>query len=129
MYTPKRVLHGTASAVSHLQSSLAGIMPENLGADILCWLDDFLAQASTVDRLLNSLRSFFGLFAEYNIKLHLAKSTLFTTEVCCCERLISFEGLRYDPRRLGGLLSMVLPTTGAHLQQFICALQWVKLEI
>lgn len=43
--------------------------------------------------------------------------------------MISAEGIRFDPRRFDGLLNMELPTTGTHLQQFVCALQWIRLAI
>eukprot|EP00171_Calliarthron_tuberculosum_P022172 IDg22172t1 len=33
------------------------------------------------------------------------------------------------PRRLEGLLQMQPPTTGSHLQQFVCALQWMRSAI
>ena len=126
IFTPTRVLHGTTNAVAHLQSSIAGIIPDDLKPNILCWLDDILLHAPTVDKLLESIQSFFGMCAEYNLKLHPAKCTLFAKEIRWCGRLLSAEGIRYDPRRLEGLLTMKPPTNGANLQQFICALQWVK---
>ena len=39
---------------------------------------------------------------------------------------MSAQGIRYDPRRLEGLLSLEPPSSGSNLQQFVCALQWVK---
>lgn len=51
---------------------------------------------------------------------------LFSTSVRSCGRFIFAEGTRYDPRSLDGLLNMEPPSTGAHLQQFLCALQWVR---
>ena len=126
IFTPTRVMHGTTNAVTHLQSSLDAIIPDDLRDNILCWLDDILLHAATVEKLLESVQSFFNLCAEYNIKLHPAKCILFTEEIRWCGRLISAEGVRYDPRRLDGLLTMEPPTTGGHLQQFLCALQWLK---
>lgn len=126
IYTPTRVIHGTTNAVTHLQSSMMNIIPENLRPFLLIWLDDILIHAPTVENLMQSIQSFFGLCAEYNIKLHPAKCTVFAKEIRWCGRLISADGIRYDPRRLEGLLNMEPPTTGAHLQQFVCALQWVK---
>ena len=41
----------------------------------------------------------------------------------------SSTGVRFDPRRIDGIQRMQLPTNGAHLQQFVCALQWVKTAI
>ena len=129
IFTPTNVLHGTTNAVSHLQSSLTGIILNDLMDSILISLDDILLHAPTVEKLLQSVRSFFALCAKYNIKLHPAKCILFTKEVRWCGRLISAKGIRYDPRGLDGLLSMEPPTTGAHLQQFVCARQWVKQAI
>ena len=39
---------------------------------------------------------------------------------------MSADGIKYDPRRMTAFPAMEPPTTGAHLQQFLCALQWVK---
>lgn len=41
--------------------------------NVLCWLDDVLIHAPTVDGLLQSLESFFKLCVEYKLKLHPAK--------------------------------------------------------
>ena len=51
---------------------------------------------------------------------------MYSTSIRWRGRSISAGGVRYDPRRLEGLLKMEPPTTGAHLQQFLCALQWVR---
>lgn len=63
---------------------------------------------------------------EHNIKLHLAKCVIFAKTIRWCGRLVAKDGVRFDPRRLNELLWMEPPITGANLQQFICALQWVK---
>lgn len=63
------------------------------------------------------------------MKLHPAKCALYTTEVPWCGRIMTSDGVRFDPRRHKALLYMEPPTTGAHLQQFICALQWDKQAI
>lgn len=112
--------------MTHLQSSLAEIIPPELAAYLLYWLDDLLLHHSTVDCLLKAIRELLALCSERNIKLHPGKSILFASTVRWCDRLVSADGIRYDPRRLEGLLNMEPPTTGAHLQQFICALQWVR---
>jgi len=126
VFTPTRVLHGTTNAVTHLQASLASVIPASLRPNILCWLDDILIHAPTVEKLFEFISMFFKLCVDYNIKLHPAKCILYTTEICWCGRLISANGIRYDPRRLDGLLTMAPPATGANLQQFLCALQWLK---
>ena len=126
IYSPTRVLHGTTNAVTHLQSSLAAVLPPELRRQLLCWLDDALIHDATISGLLKSIRRFFALCVKYNLKLHPAKCQLFSKSIRWCGRLISPAGVRYDPAHLNGLLSMQLPTTGEHLQQFLCALQWVR---
>ena len=120
------MLHGTTNAVAHLQSSITAIISDDIKANILSWLDDVLIHAPTVDGLLESIRSFFEVCKDYNLKLHPSKCTVFATEIRWCGRLVSAQGIRYDPRRLEGLLSMEPPSSGSNLQQFVCALQWVK---
>lgn len=126
VYSPTRVLHGTTNAVTHLQSALSEILPTSLSSHFLHWLDDILLHDRTVPGLIKSIRNLFGLCVQYNIKLHPAKSIMFAKSIRWCGRVISADGIRYDPRRLDGLLNIESPKTGAHLQQFICALQWIK---
>ena len=73
-----------------------------------------------------AVQDLFDLCAERNMKLHPGKCCLFATHVRWCGRLVSAHGIRYDPKWLEGILNIEPPTTGAHLQQFLCALQWVN---
>ncbi len=118
VYTPTRVLHGTANAVAHLQSSLAELLTPKLYSHILAWLDDLLIHAVTVEELIAAVELFLQLCKKYNIKLHALKCILYTISAKWCGRVISAEGVKFDPRRLDGLLNMEPPTTGSHLQQF-----------
>lgn len=104
----------------------ASIIPDDLKNNMLCWLDDILLFAPSVEELLQSVRSFFCLCAANKLNLHPKKFILFATEICWCGRPISSKGLRYDPRGLPGLLSMEPPTTGANIQKFVYALKWVR---
>ena len=76
--------------------------------------------------LLAAVQKLLQVCTEWNIKLHPGKCVLFATQLRWCGRLLSSEGIRYDPKRLSGLLRMEPLTSGAHLQQFLCAIQWVK---
>lgn len=129
VYTPTRVLHGTTNAVAHLQSSLAEIIPPVLWKSLLSWLDDILLHHETFSGLLQAISDFFDTCASHRLRLHPGKCVLFSHSIRWCGRQISADGVRYNPRRLDGLLNMAPPVTGANLQQFICALQWVKSAI
>lgn len=59
--SPTRVLHGTANAVTHLQSSLTNSIPKALSAKILNWLDDILLKSETLPEHLEKVPRPFGL--------------------------------------------------------------------
>lgn len=129
IYTPRRVLHGTTNAVTYLQSSLATIIPESLRANVMFWLDDILLHSATVEGLVAAIQELIGIFAQHNIHLHPDKCLLYEEEMRWCGRHITRKGIRFDPRRSAALREMEEPKTGADLQQFVCALQWMKSAI
>ncbi|ETI57024.1 hypothetical protein F443_00604 [Phytophthora nicotianae P1569] len=51
------------------------------------------------------------------------------TEVLRCGRVVSAVGVRHDPARITALRQMPSPSTGQELQQFICALNWMRLSL
>jgi hypothetical protein len=46
-----------------------------------------------------------------------------------CGRLISAAGIAHDPARLSVLAEMATPTTAADLQQFLCAMNWLRTSL
>ncbi len=104
-------------------------MSEHLANSILLWLDDTLARVRTVKDLLDVLEDCFLLCAKYRLRLRPKKCDLHSLVVRWCGRLISKDGVKFDQRRLQGLLEMEERTYGAHLQQVLCALQCVKTAI
>ena len=129
IFSPTRVLHGTTNATTHLQSVLAEIFPKELRKALLYWLDDILLHSNTTDELLEGIQRLFAVCREHSIRLHPKKCILFSRSIRWCGRIVSEAGVKYDPRQLDGLLRMAPPTNGSHLQQFLCALQWVKMSI
>lgn len=129
VYTPTRVLHGTTNAVTYLQSTIATLVPAELISQVLFWLDDILIHHATLYGLLSAISKQLTLFKTINIKLHPEKCCFFSTSIRWCGRLLSRDGIRFDPRRIDGIQKIELPKTGCQLQQFVCALQWVKTAI
>lgn len=72
------------------------------------------------------IRLFFDFCLQRNLKLNPSKCVLFATSVRWCGRVISADGVRFDPRRIDGIRNMTLPSTGADLQQFVFAMQWMR---
>ena len=46
-----------------------------------------------------------------------------------CGRIISGSGVRHDPSRLSALQALPSPVNGADLQQFVCAVGWMRMSI
>lgn len=129
VFTPTRVLHGTTNAVAHLQSTLSAEIPIDLRKNLLQWLDDILLHCPTILSLLDAIETFLKLCVRLNLRLHPAKCLLFANSVRWCGRLIDEHGWRFDPKNMESLRDMSPPTTGAHLQQFVCALNWIRTSI
>ena len=97
-----------------------------MGDNVLIGLDDILTHPFVIEDHLKHVETVFHLCAKHRLKLHTQKCELFTKKVRWLSRIISENNVKFDPSRLNELLSMQEPTHGGHLQQFICALQWVR---
>ena len=53
----------------------------------------------------------------------------FVKEAKWCGRVISGTGVRHDSARLLALQHLPTPVTGADLQQYVRALNWVRMSI
>lgn len=129
VFTPTRVPHGTTNAVLHLQSFLSTNVPAAVKKHMLLWVDDCLFHAPSISELLSCLQSFLQFCSDFNLRLHPKKCVLYTTSVKWCGRIICANGIRHDPSNLQGLLELDRPTTGGQLQQFLCAMQWLRSSI
>jgi hypothetical protein len=58
--------------------------------------------------------------------LHAAKCDLYGTEIRYCGRIITAEGVRYDPRSMSTLQQMGTPQNGGDLVQYVAALNWMR---
>ncbi len=54
------------------------------------------------------------------------KCHLFLREAKWCGRLISANGISAQPEKIEALVAMQIPKTAADLQQFLCAMNWLR---
>lgn len=85
-----------------------------------------MTHSKTVKYLLNRIRKFFSACLEYIFKLHPSKCIILAQSIQFYGRRISREGVKFDPRIIDVIQDIQLPVTAAHLQQFLCAMQWIK---
>jgi hypothetical protein len=96
-----------------------------MGNGVEAWLDDALGAAETEGGLLTLLAGILSRCRQYNLKSNPQKCDFYTTEVVWCGK-ISAAGVTHDPVRLQGLQDLSTPVTGRDLQQWVCALNWMR---
>ncbi|KAG6574672.1 DNA/RNA polymerase [Phytophthora cinnamomi] len=129
MYTPTRVPMGAIDAVAYCQGVVEEIFGDLLGNGILAWLDDILGYAESEDELLQLLDQVLARCEAYGLKLHAKKCDFFEVEVKWCGKMVSAAGVRHCPDRVQGLVEMQPPQTAGDLQQFLCAVNWMRQSI
>ena len=90
------------------------------------WIDDFLLYAKSEKDLLDDIEAFLDVCSEVGFKLQPEKSHFFMKEAKYCGRIISADGVTYDPRHFDSLLAMNRPTMADELVQFVCAANWMR---
>ena len=65
----------------------------------------------------------------YRLKLHPDKCKLFTTEVKFCGKIFTPKGIFQDPKKIKTLTNMPLPKNAGELQQYLCAMNWMRSSI
>jgi RNase H-like domain found in reverse transcriptase len=63
------------------------------------------------------------------LKLHASKCVLFETTVRYCGRLITKDGVRFDPKNMEALRTVQEPHNGADLVQYVAAVKWMRSAI
>lgn len=129
VYTPTRVIQGSTDAVMYFQSTMERCFESLLFKELIIWLDDFLVHAPDVDAYLTALEAVFKLCDRYRLKLNPRKCSLFAREVKFCGKIFSAAGVKHDPKRISSLTAMPPPTNAAELQQYLCALNWMRSHI
>lgn len=92
----------------------------------LQWIDDFLHHAASEEELLQSIGKFFSGCKEHGLNINPNKCRLFLKKDRFCGRIISMEGVQYDPRNFEALVNMKKPHTAADLQQLMTTANWMR---
>jgi hypothetical protein len=79
--------------------------------------------------LVATLNFFFKNCREHGLKLHASKCVLFASTVRYCGRLITKDGVRFDPKNMEALQTMQEPENGADLVQYVAAVNWMRSAI
>jgi hypothetical protein len=127
-YTPTRMLQGSQDASNYFHGAVSPLFDE-LHLWLKSFLDDYLLHCRTEAELLRTLRQFLCICRRYRLKISPLKTEGFLRRATFCGRLISEDGVQFDPKGLQTLKDMQTPETGADLYQFISAMNWMRKSI
>ena len=128
VYSSTRVLQGGTDAGNHFQAVTADTFAERV-QKLLQWIDDFVLYAKTEVELLDNILEFLKVCNEFNFKVHDFKTNMFLRSAKYCGRILSSDGIQFDPRHFDTLITMNTPTYGNELQQLLCATNWMRTSI
>ncbi|KAE8967332.1 hypothetical protein PR001_g28136, partial [Phytophthora rubi] len=94
--------------------------------NVLPWVDDLLMYADTIDEFLSVLDRVYSTLADNGLYLGLDKICLYTQNAKWCGRVITPDGVAYDPEKIQTLIDMAETDNAAALQQFLCAAGWMR---
>ncbi|OWZ11616.1 Retroelement [Phytophthora megakarya] len=126
IFTPRRVPQGSSDAAIFFQQTMERCFASLLYEHLLIWIDDLLLYAANIDTYPVKFGELFSLLNQFGLKLSVKKSSLYQTQVKWCGRIIDGQGIRHDPQRIDSLRAMPYPRTAAELQQFVCAINWMR---
>eukprot|EP00644_Phytophthora_capsici_P014120 jgi/Phyca11/99271/e_gw1.3.1308.1 len=129
VFTPRSVSQGCSDAAIFFQKTMESCFASLLYDHLLIWIDDLLLYAKDIDGYLDKLEEMLSLMDHFGLKLSAKKTSLYQTEVKWCGRIISGEGVRHDPNRIDSLRTLPYPRTAGELQQFVCAVNWMRQSI
>lgn len=88
----------------YLQLTVPGNFPESLRPFVLLWLDDILVHAINTKAHLAAVVKLFYFCKGLKLKLRPSKCVIFARMVRWYGRILSSDGIRFDPRRIEGLV-------------------------
>jgi hypothetical protein len=81
-------------------------MINDIKSNKIVWLNDCLLYTKTKAHLLATLNLFFKQCQKHGFKLHARKFVLLATMVRYCGRVITKDGVRFDPKNMEALQTM-----------------------
>jgi hypothetical protein len=128
-YTHRRVYCMKRGTLTQPSPSVLVVIVEGIRSNIKVWLDYCLLHPKTEDDLLATLNFFFNKCQKYGLNLQASNFVLFATIVRHCGRLVTKDGVCFDPKNMEALHTMCEPQNGADLVQYVAAVNWMRSAI
>nr|CCA25477.1 PREDICTED: similar to OSJNBa0011F23.1 putative [Albugo laibachii Nc14] len=96
---------------------------------LLVWLDDLLGYGDSDEGLLALLTRILIICKAKHLELYPKKCEFWKKEALWCGRIVSRKKFRQVPERVCALAQLPSPSAGDELQQFVCAVNWMRNSI
>lgn len=123
-----RILQGGTDSANYFQA-VTQVALSGRAQRFVQWLGDFLLHASSKTELLDDVEMFFEVCNNFYLRIYAVKSGCLLFGVKFCGRISDKLRICFDPRNMESLTNMGRPKTGADLQKFPCATNWMKNSI
>jgi hypothetical protein len=125
-YQFTRTVMGQINSGQHFQRVLSQLLAAELHVSVWQYLDDILMGSRSWSDLLAVMDRVFALLDSAGLKLRPAKCTLYARQLVWAGRMVSAAGVEPDPAFTEKILAFAPPVTCADLQQWLCAVQWIR---
>ncbi|SPQ99624.1 unnamed protein product (mitochondrion) [Plasmodiophora brassicae] len=111
-------------------SGMQEVLGDLLYLAALLWIDDVLGYVRDLAEYFVILEHILKRFHGYVVMLNPNRCHLWLRKVTWCGRVISAEGISFDESMINALKTMATPNmNAADLQQFLCALTWMRTSV
>ena len=127
--TPTVLVQGQIDATAIFQFGMQDVFGDLVRASLEINIDDTLAHSASVSAHMQLLRKMLERARHKNLVLSRLECKPFLREAKWCGKIYSAQGVRHDPQRISARITMGNPVTAGNLQQYVCALGWMRNHI
>ena len=117
---------GTAGAPSHFQRIMDTVFEDVPASSTICYLDDVLCHAKSIDENLDQLEQCFGLLADYNLQMKACKAKVLHKEIVFCGHKIRDGKLLIPDKGVQAVRSIAMPKSKVEAQKVYGLLNYLR---
>ncbi|KAL5013852.1 hypothetical protein ScPMuIL_008122, partial [Solemya velum] len=118
-YECNRMAFGLTNAPATFQRLMETCMGDLNLQECLIYLDDVLVFSDTFDEHLKRLQGVFQRIEKHGLKLKPSKCEFFKTQVSYLGHIVSENGIRTDPEKIGAVATWPVPTNVKELRSWL----------
>lgn len=115
---PTRTTQGAKNSASNFQARVEPLF-HSIMDRLKIWIDDFMIFCRTEKGLLETLKNFFKICPNFDLKMAIKKLHFSLERVRWCGRIIDADGVEMDPKNIEGIRNMDLPLNAAERSEFV----------